>query len=410
MNILPIFSTLRRHKVTVLLLVLEIALTCAIVCNAVFMIHQRLHHMSLDSGVAEHQLVEIQVGSIGDRPGEIARTQEELSALRGIPGVKQVMVTNEMPFDMAGSWNNPIMLKPNQQQSTLLATTYFGKGLISTFGLDLVAGRDFRSDEYMYMDQALDALHKGDMKQLPHSVIVTRALAQRLWPGQTALGKTIYIGDAVSLQVIGVVKRLVRPNNLQQGVAYSMLWPLRVLPKDGGFFVIRTAPQDRQRVIKAALAKLKSIDPNIVVQEKQTYDQIRHDFFARDRAMAGTLVSVILALLLITALGIVGLASFWVGQRRRSIGVRRALGATRSSILHYFQTENFLIVTIGIVLGMVLAYGLNIVLMRHYELGRLPWFYLPLGALALWTLGQVSVLAPALRAASVPPVVATRPA
>jgi putative ABC transport system permease protein len=410
MNIVPIFSTLRRHKVTVLLLVLEIALTCAIVCNAVFMIHQRLDHMNLPSGVAEHQLVQIQLGSIGNRPGEIARTQSELAALRQIPGVKQVTVTNQLPFDMAGSWNNPVMLRPNQREQTLLATTYFGKSLISTLGLKLVSGRDFRSDEYMYMDHALDALHKGNMKQLPHSVIVTSALAQHLWPGKEALGKVIYIGGSISLQVVGVVKRLARPNNLEKGVAYSMLWPLRLTPKDGGTFVIRTAPQDRQRVLKAALAKLKAIDPNIVVQDKQTYDQIRHDFFARDRAMAGTLVSVILALLLITSLGIVGLASFWVGQRRRSIGVRRALGATRSSILHYFQTENFLIVTIGIVLGMVLAYGLNIELMKHYELGRLPWFYLPLGALALWVIGQISVLAPALRAASVPPVVATRPA
>jgi putative ABC transport system permease protein len=117
---------------------------------------------------------------------------------------------------------------------------------------------------------------------------------------------------------------------------------------------------------------------------------------------------VIVALLGVTALGIVGLASFWVAQRRKQIGVRRALGATRGDILHYFQTENFLIVTLGIVLGMVLAFGLNLLLMQHYELPRLPFWYLPVGAVALWALGQLAVLAPALRAAAVPPVVATR--
>jgi len=120
------------------------------------------------------------------------------------------------------------------------------------------------------------------------------------------------------------------------------------------------------------------------------------------------LVGVIFAMLMVTALGIVGLASFWVQQRRRQIGIRRAIGATRRDILHYFQTENFLIVGGGIALGMVLAFALNLVLMKHYELPRLPLYYLPAAALVLWTLGQLSVLGPALRAAAVPPVVATR--
>jgi putative ABC transport system permease protein len=88
--------------------------------------------------------------------------------------------------------------------------------------------------------------------------------------------------------------------------------------------------------------------------------------------------------------------------------VRRALGATRGNILHYFQTENFVLATIGIALGMVLAYGINIFLMLHYELPRLPFYYLPVGAVTLWLIGQLAVLGPALRAAAVPPVVATR--
>jgi putative ABC transport system permease protein len=124
--------------------------------------------------------------------------------------------------------------------------------------------------------------------------------------------------------------------------------------------------------------------------------------------MADILIGVIAALLLVTALGIVGLASFWVAQRRRQIGIRRAVGATRADILLYFQTENFLIVTGGIALGIALAFALNLLLMTHYELPRLPLYYLPIGALVLWGLGQLAVLGPALRAAAVPPVVATR--
>jgi putative ABC transport system permease protein len=88
--------------------------------------------------------------------------------------------------------------------------------------------------------------------------------------------------------------------------------------------------------------------------------------------------------------------------------VRRALGATRGQILRYFQTENFLLATVGIILGMLLAYSINQLLMSKYELPRLPLHYLPIGAVALWVLGQLAVLGPARRAAAVPPAVATR--
>jgi putative ABC transport system permease protein len=78
--------------------------------------------------------------------------------------------------------------------------------------------------------------------------------------------------------------------------------------------------------------------------------------------------------------------------------------------MQYFQTENFLLSGAGVVLGMALAYGINLYLMRHYEITRMPWYYLPVSAVALWALGQLAVLGPALRAANVPPVVATRSA
>ncbi|MBA2077617.1 MAG: ABC transporter permease [Rhodanobacter sp. 68-29] len=408
MELRPILSTLRRHKFTAWLLVLEIALTCAIVCNAVFLISQRLHRMDLPSGIAERELVQIQLGHIGKNPDAKAQTETDLAALRQIAGVKQAGLTEELPFSFGGSSNSGLMLEPRQQQPTVTVSQYMGQNILPTLGLRLVAGRDFQPGEYVDLDIALAALKTGDTKGLPQSMIVTRALADRLWPGKAPLGQTAYVGKGIPLRVIGVVESLARPNMLNKGPQYTVVWPIHMTSADGADYVLRTAPQDRAAVLEAAVAKLKQIDPNRVVLVKRTYDQARREFFANDRAMAGILVGVIVALLTVTALGIVGLASFWVGQRRRSIGVRRALGATRGDILRYFQTENFLLATLGIVLGMVLAYGINLFLMLHYELPRLPGIYLPVGALVLWAIGQLAVLGPALRAAAVPPVVATR--
>jgi putative ABC transport system permease protein len=408
MQIQPILSALRRHKLVMWLLILEIALTCAIVCNAVFLIAQNLQRMNMPSGIAEHQLVQIQMAYINDRPDADARAQTDLAALRQIPGVTQVALVDKVPFGMSGN-NSNIKLQPDQQQPSLNAGLYFGQNLLRTFGVRLISGREFQPDEFVSIQQALAGLRQGDSKDLPHVAVITQAMAQRLWPGQNALGKTFYIGKDIPLRVIGVLAQLTRPNRSQSGPAFSFVVPIReTMGDNGSSYVIRSAPQDRARVLREAVATLKRIDPNRVLLEHRTYDQVRAEFFQSDRAMAGTLVGVCLALLVVTALGIGGLASFWVAQRRKQIGIRRALGATRTDILRYFQTENFLIVTFGVIAGMLLAYGLSLLLMQHYELPRLPLSYLPSGAVALWLIGQLAVLGPALRAANVPPVVATR--
>jgi putative ABC transport system permease protein len=408
MDIRPILSTLRRHKITTWLLILEIALTCAIVCNAVFLINQRLQRMDIPSGIAEHDLLQIKFAYVGSRPDAYVQAQTDLATLQQIAGVQAVALANQLPLSGYAMSNSGIKLRPGQQQTSLEVASYYGQNLLTTLGVRLISGRDFQPDELVDLKSVLPALHGGELKDLPHTVIVTQAVAVRLWPGQSALGKTIYFGNDIPMRVVGVSAPLARPNNLQMGAQNSIVFAIRLTAAEGGSYVIRTTPHDRQRVLKSALGALKRLDPNRVVLEQRTYDELRHDYFQDDRAMAGMLVGVIVALLLVTALGIAGLASFWVGQRRRTIGVRRALGATRANILHYFQTENFVLATIGIALGMLLAYGINLFLMLHYELPRLPAIYFPVGAIALWLIGQLGVLGPALRAAAVPPVVATR--
>jgi putative ABC transport system permease protein len=408
MDILPILSTLRRHKLTAWLLILEVALTCAIVCNAVFLIGQRLERMEMPSGVAEHELLQIQVADVVTPANPYARVAEDVAVLRQVPGVISVASSNQVPFGNSSS-NGNVRLDPTQPQRTLSATTYFGENLPKTLGTRLVSGRDLESSDFVDADVAMKALSTGDAKNLPSVTLITQTLAARLWPGQNPLGRIIYLAPTVGVRVVGVLDSLVRPNAYDESKAqYTMVVPLRMGAGKDQSYLIRCRAADRAHVMDAALAALKKIDPQRVVTTKRSFDEVRRKFFQDDRAMAGILVGVIVALLVVTALGIVGLASFWVAQRRRQIGVRRALGATRRNILNYFQTENFLLATIGIGLGMVLAYGINLFLMLHYELPRLPAVYFPVGAVVLWLIGQAAVLGPALRAAAVPPVVATR--
>ncbi len=405
MDIRPILSTLRRHKTASTLIVLEIALSCAIICNAVFLISTRLERMNRPSGLAETELVRLRYTGIGRNDDAKALTREDLAALRAIPGVRAASVTNQIPFGNSASYSS-INLEPGQETPTLDASGYSGdEQLLETFGLRLIAGRAFAADEYV----DLEALQASESPAVLSSVILTQATAERLFPGEQAVGKSIYGWGDDPVRVVGVIEHLITPNDLggPADAGLSLVLPIR-LPYTQGSYVLRTEPARRDEVLKAAAAALNKVNPNRILLDSDTFEQVRDAYYAQDRAMAWLLVAVIIALLVVTALGIVGLASFWVQQRTKQIGVRRALGATRGQILRYFQTENFLLATLGIVLGMVLAFGINQLLMGKYELPRLPLLYLPVGAVALWLLGQIAVFWPARRAAAVPPAVATR--
>ena len=399
MEIRPILASLRKHRIPAALIVLEIALACAVLCNAVFMIGQRLADIHWPNGIDESGISVVTVNGTDPKlaASDIPR---DLAALRGIAGVTAAAAVTSMPLDQ-----NPALsgfaTTPDGKTTVNTSIYFLGSGGEHALGLRLLQGRYFNADEYA------DSGFK-DFNSTGHVLLVTQSDARRLWPGQSALGKTLYTNGR-GWTVVGVVADVLAqdPKFSGPGGRYSsVFYPSR---PDGmmGDYVLRSAPQDRDRVVREATQAIGTLNPGAVVEGK-TYAQMRADYFANTRSMAWMLLLVCVVMLAVTAFGIVGLTSFWVGQRRRQIGIRRAVGATRGHILQYFQTENFLLGTAGVALGMLLAFGINLYLMQHYEMARMPWYYLPISALALWLLGQLAVLGPALRAASVPPVVATR--
>ena len=401
MDIRPILSTLRRHKTAAALIVLEVALSCAIVSNALFLISERLERMQAPTGLAEAELLHIRLNDVARRDNAEALTRRDLATLRALPGVKAATSVNHLPFGN-GSSDAGVNISPDQPSPTLSAALYLvGENALATLGLKLVEGRDFLPEEV----QPASALEVEEPK-VP-AVIVDRATAARLFPEGSAIGRSLYVFGSSPMRVVGVVEHMAIPQPNGPRGAYLTLLPVQPVYNDGNYLV-RVDPAQRDRLLKDAVAALQAVDSQRIVMERETFDDLRHEYYRQDRWMAALLVAVCIALLVVTAFGIVGLASFWVQQRTRMIGVRRALGASRVQILRYFQTENFLLTTMGIVLGMTAAYGINRLLMSLYELPQLPWVCLPIGAVTLWVLGQVAVLGPARRAAALPPVVVMR--
>jgi len=410
MEIRPVFSALMRNKAGLMLIALQVAITLAIVCNSMFIILERLQKMDRPSGLDEAEVFSL--SSIGFAPGYSleATVAEDLAALRGMPAVIDATPLNAIPMSNGG-WGDSISAQPldpasPDDNSESTAVYMVDDHAIEALGLQLVAGRGFLATEVGTRTQ--------NDEGAPGAVIITRLLADALFPDGDALGKPVYIGVRAAGQepvsVVGIVERLQKPWINDATVDYSMLVPQ--VPLFGNFsrYMVRAQPGRRDEAMQAAEALLVEGNRGRMVRGVRSLEEVRGNSYRVDRAMTWVLAAVIVSLLVVTGLGIVGMVSFWVTRRVKQIGTRRALGARRFDIRRYFMVENVIVISIGIGLGVLLTYGFNLWLMENYDVPRLAWYYLPIGAAVLYVLGQLAVLGPASRAAAVSPAIATRAA
>jgi putative ABC transport system permease protein len=412
MEIRPILSQLMRSKTGPILVAVQVALSLAILANALYIVNLRIASASRPSGVDDEQ----NVGYVFERPitplshnEALARQQQALRALAAIPGVESVAWTSQMPMSRSGS-NSSIRVDIRNPQQLATPAVYFAQaGFVRALGLKLVQGRDFNDGEVVEKNDAAESWSQNFVKD----VIVSLPLAKLMFPNDTTyVGKTFYFGleDANPVRIIGVVERLQTTGaQSTQAGEYSVIMPWRISVPFSRY-AIRAQPGQLPRVLAAAEETIRKLSPLPTRTFTRSVAQDRESRYRNERAVSWMLVAVCALLLLVTASGIVGMTSLRVAQRRKQIGVRRALGARWRDIVRYFVTENLLITTGGIVAGVVLTLAINQMLARHLELGHLPGAYLAIGAGVLWLLGLGAVWGPASRAANIAPAIATRTA
>jgi putative ABC transport system permease protein len=408
MEIRPILSALLRNKTAPFLVALQVAISLAILSNALHIVVVRMEISQRPSGIGDEGAVfridatAVVEHDFNERVAQQARMKD---ALKAIPGVLSVATANQMPMTRNGTTTS-VASDRKQSQPTADAAYYrTADSLVGTLQLKVVEGKDFDAGDTSEVDAAVDGV-------TPDVVIVTRALAQALYPdSDKVVGKVVLLGtgeDADALRIVGVVERL-QTIGAESGARgdYSLIVPQNIIGK-AARFAVRTEPGQRDRIIQAAESVLRKVADGAVVVTSSGADQDRVRRYRKDLALAWMLLLIGVLLLLITASGIVGMSTLWVTQRRKQIGVRRAIGARKHDILRYFIIENVLITTAGIGVGMLLAVALNEVLVRQLELSKLPFPFLLMVGSLFWLLGIIAVLGPALRAASISPAVATR--
>jgi putative ABC transport system permease protein len=408
MEFRPIVSAMRRNKVGAILIAVQMAITLAIMCNALFIIEQRVTLSKRPSGADEANVFVISNQWVGNPPDLSARLQGDLAALRGLAGVQDAYATNSYPLSDGGSTTG-VSLHPDQKHSTALAAVYFAdEHTIGGLGLKLIAGRNFNSGDVQ------DKLGFTDLKK-PTGIIVTKELAEKLYPGVSAVGQNTYDeAHKANVPIIGIVDKLqvpwVQAGGWGSAFNYnSMLEPFHFVTTYY-YYIVRTQPGQMAAVIPAAKKKLFDLSRARVIDKTLPLLTARTDIYKDDHGLVVILAVVCASLLLVTAFGIVGLTSYWVAQRKRQIGIRRALGATRNAIIQYFQTENLMIAAVGATIGIALAVSLNLWMVSAFSMERLNAGYAFAGAVVVLLLGQAAVLWPAIKAASIPPALATRAA
>ncbi len=409
MEIRPILSALMRSKTGAILVAVQVALSLAILANALHIVNVRQEVAARPSGVAAESevfhLLARNLRPLGHNE-ELALQKRLAAAARAVPGVVSVAQVSQVPLSRSGS-NSGFAASRKQENSSAIAAVYLTPdSLIKTWGLQLREGRDFTPAEIAEIDQNVTQVS-------PPQVIITRAMAEKIHPGGgSALGMPLFLGtgeDAQQLQVVGVIDRLqTQGAEVGEQGEYSVIFPVRLTGDGDTLLTIRTEAGQRERVMKEAEQAIRAATPDKLIVRIRSLNEDRDTRYRADRALSWMLITVSALLLLVTASGIVGIASLWVTQRRKQIGVRRALGARKVDILRYFLTENFMITSVGVAAGVVLALALNHLLVSQLEMARLPLHYLLGGALVFWLLGLVAVYGPAWRAASISPATATR--
>jgi putative ABC transport system permease protein len=403
MEMRPILSAMRRNKFGALLIATQMAVTLAFLANALTLVEQRIAWSDRPSGLDEADIF-VMHNEMVDHPGDLAARQAaDMDALRALPGVADAYTTNMYPLE-GGGWIETVNLTPEQKTPTAFTAHYMGdEHALSTMGVKLIAGRNFSADEVANRTDTDTPRASG--------FIISKALAAKVFPGGDALGKTIYVENDKPVPIIGIVDRLQGPMTIATGLystfaENSVLTPYRLIG-ESSVYMVRARPGQRDAVMKSAESRLFSIDGNRILKSR-SMEQVRADAYRGAHGLIVLLSAICTALLVVTAFGIIGLTSYWVAQRRQQIGIRRALGATRQAIVRYFQTENFMIAAAGAAIGIAFAIALNLWMVHSFEMVRMDNSRAIGGAIIILLLGQSAVLWPALRAASIPPALATR--
>jgi predicted permease len=404
------------------LVVVQVALSLLLLVGAGLFVRSLENLRDLDPGFVRENvlMVETRAGSIGYKGQHIRNFEDRLlGAASRLPGVRVASLAALTPLE-GSRWNSGVTVqghpwKPDEKpyiDFNAVSPSYF-----ETLGIAILEGRDFRDRDNPAFTQDPPEKPYPPGKEPPEPpgppkvAIVNQSMAKKFFPNENAIGKRFSIGDKFkiedSYEIIGVVKDT-KYFGLRESVE-SMIYVSSWRQGAGDMILCIRSIGDQKSLIEAVRREVRNLDSAIPVTETVTMEQQLNNHISQERLIA-TLSSFFGSLaLLLAAIGLYGLMAHSATRRTREIGIRMALGARRSNVLWLILRDAVVLVSLGAVIGLPVAFGVTrFVSSFLYGLTARDPATMLLATAVLALVTVVASFLPARRASKVDPMVALR--
>ena len=383
------------------LLVAEVSLALVLLVGAGLMLRTLQQLTRVDLGFDATNLLTVRAQLPNNVYGSERRMQffrECRTRLEALPGVRSASFVMSLPLQGA-SWNLPFMVadKPVPSSDGLPHAAFIpiSANFFATMAIPLRAGRAFT---------------EAEMNDTPAVTVINESLAHRLWPGENAIGKRLRQGGQDSKaawhEVIGVVAD-VKLNGLDQEAPLQVYLPLAMRNSGTVKLVVRTDGEPLA-FSKTVEQTIHSLDKDLTL-ETHSMDELLGNAMARQRLTLTLLAILAVLALSLAGIGIYGVMSYAVTERRQELGIRLALGATLRDVVMLVLVQGMKPTLLGVALGSAAAFAATR-LLRGLLYGVTPTDPLTFAGVAILLCG-VALMAcwlPARRATKVDPLVALR--
>jgi putative ABC transport system permease protein len=393
----------RPKRLRSALVICETALSLLLVAGAGLLLRSFAQILKVDPGFRPEGVLTLRVAlpdAIYSKPEQIRGFYSELlERVQRLPGVQSAGAVSGLPLAGEGGSGTTtidtqsVALEDTTPEADQRAVTpeYF-----KAMGIALVRGRFFGP---------------GDTDGAPRVSIVDESLAQTYWPNQDPIGKRVHMGGLKStapwMTVVGVVKH-VRNRTLETRSRVEVYWPQNQTPDTGMTLAIQ-ASGNPMMLVPTIQREVNAIDPDLPVYRVRTMGEVMGESLQRRRMALILLAGFAGLALLLASIGIYGVMSYAVAQRRIEIGLRMALGADRGQVLRMMVGNGMATIAVGLAVGLILALALTR-LMRGLLFGVHASDPLALGGATLLLVfaALLAIFIPARRATKVNPMVALR--
>jgi predicted permease len=407
-------SSRARHA----LVVAELALSVVLVAGAGLLIRSLAHQLGSATGFSAPngitfeitlppaQYPERQFTTYMEHPKAVPFFAEALRRIRAIPGVQAAAIGKPLPlsgaqessaFTAEGVPTETIGADGAGTSPVMAEYTIASEQMFRALGTPLREGRDFSPD---------------DREDTQPVAIVNQAMARRLWPGQSAIGRRIRLGGPTTaaqwMTVVGVAADIKR-YSLTEIPRPEMIVPYtqRPYPTFTAMQLVVRSTLGPAELLPAVRRAVAEVDPGVPVSKVRTIEELVGETTAQARFATRFMAGFGAASLLLAMIGLYGVIAYGVHQRRQEFGVRRALGASQAGIVRLVVLEGWHLAVAGLVLGLLGALAAGR-LLEHllYQVSPLDPVTLVGTATLLGAAATLASVLPAARASRVEPRVA----